>query len=292
MLQPGDEAPPFTLPGAADGDVESVSLSAYVGEAVVVLAFYPGDFNPHVRADEWLADLGVLDVDRNVAVLGIAPDTAFSHRAFADEHAIGFPLLADLGGEVAAAYGVRQDGYEGHDGVPRRAVFVLDDRGVVRFAWAADGPDDAVDVGTVGDAIDGLKSDESAVQRYRVGHDYYRYGREEFDIATGAYEAGDWRLAAEAFGEAEGYMAAASEEFDSAHWFAASEDLFDTLRGAKERTDHYLRAARWYRDSARRYTDGGDEVATELRADAEGQHQRAHDGAPLPDPEELAARFD
>jgi peroxiredoxin len=53
------------------------------------------------------------------------------HRAFADSRGIRFPLLSDFEpkGEVSRAYGV----YDQVAGTSRRALFLLDDQGVV--AW-------------------------------------------------------------------------------------------------------------------------------------------------------------
>jgi len=45
MIDVGQEAPDFTLPGIADGERRDYTLSEYRGRKVV-LAFYPGDFTP------------------------------------------------------------------------------------------------------------------------------------------------------------------------------------------------------------------------------------------------------
>lgn len=69
-------------------------------------------------------------------VLGISCDTIPSHKAFAKEcGGIDFPLLSDFWphGEVARALGVFLED-AGH---PRRSVFVLDQDGVVRWAYHA-----------------------------------------------------------------------------------------------------------------------------------------------------------
>ena len=287
MLEEGAEAPRFRLPGAHGGEVDQFSLAEYLGDAVVVLCFYQADFGPHCEPrGVWLQDLDLLALQRNVAVLGVGPDTAYSHREFARQASLDVPLLADTAGRVAEAYGVL-DEFEGHRRVPRRSVFVVDDRGVVRFSWAADDHGDRPDVGAVREAIRSVKSDESAVERYRRAHDYVRYGESEFAIASTAYEQADWRLAVEAFEEAERYFADASEAADGAHWFADSGDLADELRDAKSRIDHYLRAARWFAESARHYAEGADDRGDEYRQDAARQRERADAHDSLPDPDEL-----
>lgn len=39
-------------------------------------------------------------------VLGVSTDSVDSHRQFANEHHLPFPLLADTSGEITAAFGV------------------------------------------------------------------------------------------------------------------------------------------------------------------------------------------
>lgn len=289
MLENGTEAPSFSLPGAEGGDVRRFSLREYLGENVVVLCFYPADFDPHSpRRGGWLQDLDLLALQRNVAVLAVGPDTAFSHREFADSYNLDCPLLADTAGAVTEAYGVL-DEFEGHRQVPRRAVFVLDDRGVVRYAWTADDPADRPEVEAVRAAIRSLKSDESALERYRMAYDYAQYGHSEFDIASAAFENAEWRLAAEAFDEAGRYFEAASEAADTAHWFAASPDLADRLETARQRVDGLFRACKWFAGAARSHADGDVDKAEEYRRDATRQRQRALDGPALADPDELSA---
>ncbi len=293
MLEAGAEAPRFSLPGVHGGELRQFGLADYLGEDVVVLCFYPADFGPHCDPDDcWLADVDLLTLQRNVTVLGLSADSAFSHREFASQYNLEFPLLSDGGGMVAEAYDVLHDHYEGHRRLPRRALFVLDDRGVVRYAWAADEPGDRPDLESVRAAIRSVQSDESALERYRVGHDYYRYGRSEFDIAVSAYEDGDWGLAREAFAEATRYLEDATGEFGSARWFAASDDLADRIAAAKAPTDYLLQAARWYRESAAHFADGDADRGEDYRGDAARQRDRAEEAASPADPDDLAAVVD
>ena len=70
-------------------------------------------------------------------VLGISVDSVHSHGAFAEQlGGLDFPLLADFHpkGEMAQAYGVwRED-----RGYSRRAVFILDRQGIVRYRQVLD----------------------------------------------------------------------------------------------------------------------------------------------------------
>ena len=121
--QVGEQAPDFELPGT-DG---TFKLSDHRGERVVLL-FYPGD-NTMVctkqfcsyrdRADDF-ASLGA-------TVVGISAQDLASHEGFSAKHSLTVPLLADVGGKVAAAYSA----FSPRVGT-KRAVIVIDEQGIVR----------------------------------------------------------------------------------------------------------------------------------------------------------------
>jgi thioredoxin-dependent peroxiredoxin len=122
--QVGDAAPDFALEGT-DG---SFRLSDHRGERVVLL-FYPGDDTAvctkqfcsyRDRAD----DMSALDA----VVVGISHQDLDSHRSFTSHHGLTVPLLADVDHEVARAYGVSAPVLG-----TRRAAFVVDEEGVVRY---------------------------------------------------------------------------------------------------------------------------------------------------------------
>jgi peroxiredoxin len=130
-LEPGTPAPDFTLPRSPHA---SVSLSDFCGRRVV-LAFYPADWEPVSR--EQLALYGAFAPafrDLRAEVVGISTDEIWSHAAFAREIGIRFPLLADSHpkGATARAYGV----YPGREDVSNRALFVVDERGIIHWSRA------------------------------------------------------------------------------------------------------------------------------------------------------------
>jgi peroxiredoxin (alkyl hydroperoxide reductase subunit C) len=105
MIEPGTEAPDFSLP---DQDGNIVKLEDLRGQTTV-LAFYPLDFSPLCtdQLNVYQEVLGELE-QAGVRLLGISVDSAFSHKAFQQHLGISIPLLADFHpkGEVARAYGV------------------------------------------------------------------------------------------------------------------------------------------------------------------------------------------
>jgi peroxiredoxin len=135
-LAVGDLAPDFTLP-ATVGD--KITLSGYRGKKNVLLMFYPLDFSPVCTAEnkqctEMLPSRGADDVQ----VLGISVDSLWSHKTFAAQQGITYPLLADFNpkGDVAAKYGV----YLPEKGFAARTAFIIGKDGRVKEIIASDVP--------------------------------------------------------------------------------------------------------------------------------------------------------
>jgi peroxiredoxin len=131
-VQPGARAPEFTLHSTPD---QAVSLRDFHGRPVI-LAFYPADWSP-VCGDQMALYNEILSefARYNAELLGISVDGVWSHRAFAEDRKLHFPLLADFEpkGEVAQRYGV----YRKTDGFTDRALFVIDPAGIVRWSYVS-----------------------------------------------------------------------------------------------------------------------------------------------------------
>ncbi len=129
---PGQPAPDFALP---DPEKAIIHLSDFRGRANVLLAFYPFDFSPICEMElpglqEQLARFRALET----VVLGISTDSPYSHRAFAAELGLEFPLLSDFYGKHAsAAYGVLRP-----EGFAERASFIIDKDGILRYVAVHD----------------------------------------------------------------------------------------------------------------------------------------------------------
>ncbi|MCO6449280.1 MAG: redoxin domain-containing protein [Caldilineales bacterium] len=128
MPDVGEIAPDFALPGP-DGD--SVRLSDFRERAHVLLAFYPFDFSPICSMQLPGLQAQLLRFrELETEVLGISTDSPHSHRAFAAELGLEFPLLSDFYGKaVSEAYGVLRP-----EGFCERASFIIDKAGVIRYA--------------------------------------------------------------------------------------------------------------------------------------------------------------
>ena len=132
----GAKAPDFTLPNQ---DREPVTLSAVLAKGPVVLAFFPAAFSSVCTKElctfrDSLARLN----QAKAQVYGISVDTFFTLKAFQDQQSLKFPLLSDFNKEVIRQYGVFNEDMIGLKGIAKRAVFVIDQDGIVRHREVLD----------------------------------------------------------------------------------------------------------------------------------------------------------
>ena len=139
MINVGDKAPELSL---LKNRSDRVRLSDLRGKKVV-LAFFPAAFTSVCEKElctfrDSLAALNGLDAE----VLGISVDGPFANVAFAEKNKLTFPVLSDYLREATRAYGVALDDFAGMPGytAAKRAVFVVDREGVVRYAWVGPNP--------------------------------------------------------------------------------------------------------------------------------------------------------
>src|SRR3984885_10326944 len=101
-LEPGDDAPEFSLP---DADGGTVSLSALRGQQVIVY-FYPAAMTPGCtkQACDFRDSIQSLAAS-GVTVLGISPDAPAKLAKFRERDSLNFLLLSDPDRAVLQAYG-------------------------------------------------------------------------------------------------------------------------------------------------------------------------------------------
>jgi len=122
----GNPAPGFEL---ADQTGQLHSLEDY-REQWVVLYFYPKDETPGctTEACEFRDNIFAYR-ELNAQILGVSLDDVDSHREFAEHHSLPFPLLADVDGSAADAYGVKTRMFGMT--VAKRQTFIIDPNGNV-----------------------------------------------------------------------------------------------------------------------------------------------------------------
>ena len=138
MLQAGRAAPDFTLENQSR---KSIKLSDFRGKKNVVIAFHPLAFTPvcSVQMQNYQKSLPAFE-SLDTVVLGISFDLGPSHAAWANSlGGLSFDLLSDVHphAKVARDYGVFREA----DGLPERAIFVVDKKGTIRWTKLHDIPE-------------------------------------------------------------------------------------------------------------------------------------------------------
>ncbi len=131
-VQVGQEAPDFTL---KDTDMQDVTLSSFRGKKNVVLLFVPLAFTG-VCTQELCSVRDNLNTYANLdaEVFGISVDSPFAQKAWKEKENLNFALLSDFNRQAVQAYGAQYDNLLGFQGVAKRAAFVIDKAGQIRYA--------------------------------------------------------------------------------------------------------------------------------------------------------------
>lgn len=105
MPKTGDPAPAFS---GTDQDGKTLSLSDYAGKSNVLLYFYPKDFTGGCTKEACGFRDRIGDLQTNqVAVIGVSFDSVESHKKFATQYNLSFPLIADTNGVISKLYDVK-----------------------------------------------------------------------------------------------------------------------------------------------------------------------------------------
>lgn len=139
----GQPAPDFNLPSTKNMDTlaENISLSDYKGKWLILL-FYPLDFT-FVCPTELTAFSDRIDELQGIGaeVLGVSTDSVHSHRAWLktprDQNGIAdlqYPLLADVGGRLAAKYNILVE----ESNISLRGLFIINPEGILQYAVVHD----------------------------------------------------------------------------------------------------------------------------------------------------------
>jgi peroxiredoxin len=146
--QVGEKAPDFSLP---DIDLKLRSLRDFDGQKVV-LAFFVGAFTS-VCTKEMCAfrDSMARLIDLKAQVVGISVNDPFSNKGFAEKNRLSFPILSDVNREVVKLFNLELPDFAGIKGysVAKRSIFVLDRKGIVRYAWITENPAVEPDYGKI-----------------------------------------------------------------------------------------------------------------------------------------------
>src|SRR4051812_12561519 len=130
-VQIGDRAPEFS---AITQDGGQVKLSDFLGNRALILFFYPHDGTSICTKEACsFRDSYEKFVEAGAQVIGVSGDSEEAHRAFAQQHRLPFPLIADSDGSLRRLFGVpRTLGlFQG------RVTYAIDKEGIVRLIYSA-----------------------------------------------------------------------------------------------------------------------------------------------------------
>lgn len=103
-IHQGQKAPDFTLP---DAKGQPVRLSDLLKRGPVILTFYRGGWCPfcNLQLRSYQAHLAEIQA-KGAELVAVSPQTPEYSLSTAEQDALTFPVLSDVGGQVARTYGL------------------------------------------------------------------------------------------------------------------------------------------------------------------------------------------
>jgi glutaredoxin-dependent peroxiredoxin len=147
----GQMAPDFSL---FNTDKKEVKLSDLKGKKVII-HFFPQAFTGVCTTQLCtMRDNLNYYTNLNAVVLGISVDSVFTLGKFKEQENYNFDLLSDFNKETARTYGaIYEDWILGMKGVAKRAAFVIDENGVVKYAEVLESAGDLPDFSKIEAAV-------------------------------------------------------------------------------------------------------------------------------------------
>jgi len=146
----GQIAPRFS---GEDQDGHSWKLSDHIGKRAVFLYFYPTDNTAGSTTEACSLRDNMFELKQvGVDVVGVSFNDKDTQKNFVFKYNLNFPLLADTGGSIADAYGVRTDAHKKMD---RRVSYLIGLDG--KIIHVTDSPDPAVHIKELATALAKLK---------------------------------------------------------------------------------------------------------------------------------------
>lgn len=143
MLTVGNNYPHFNLKATVsienlDKAFVNIDSNTYKGKWTCVF-FYPKDFTFVCPTEiKGFADLDQQFKDRDCQILAASTDSEFVHLAWRKDHKdlrdLPFPMLADINKDLTRALGILDE-----EGVAKRATYLVDPEGVIRFVYVTEG---------------------------------------------------------------------------------------------------------------------------------------------------------
>lgn len=143
MLTVGNNFPQFNLKATVaidslDNAFADINNNTYQGKWLCVF-FYPKDFTFVCPTEiKGFADVNAQFKDRDCQILAASTDSEHVHLAWRRDHKdlrlLPFPMLADINKDLTRELGILDE-----EGVAKRAAFLVDPDGVIRFVYVTEG---------------------------------------------------------------------------------------------------------------------------------------------------------
>ena len=145
----GQKLPDFKLP---DQSRTMRSLKDYAGKKIV-LAFFPGAFTGVCTKEMCTFRDSISSLPGQVVAVSV--NDPFTNKAFADMNRLQFPILSDYTRETVKKYNIFHNDFAGLTGytAAKRSVFVIDEKGIVRYKWVSDDPGKEPNYNEIKDAL-------------------------------------------------------------------------------------------------------------------------------------------
>jgi alkyl hydroperoxide reductase subunit AhpC len=154
MLQIGQKAPDFKL---VDTEKNEVTLEQFRGKNVVLFFFPMAWTGPCTKEMCAIQEDYAAYQSLNAQIIGVSIDSLFALKRFGEDNKINFPLLSDFNKQAINDYDVvHQDFAFGYKNVAKRATFVIDKEGVLRFAEVLPQLGDMPNMDAIKEALKGL----------------------------------------------------------------------------------------------------------------------------------------
>ncbi len=152
----GQPAPDFTL---YSSERLKVSLSDFTGKNVLIL-FFPQAFTSVCTAE--LCNVRD-DISRyknaQADVLAISVDSTATLNKFKELEGYNFTLLSDFNKDVSRLYGsIYETWFSDMKGVSKRSAFIVDKKGIVRYAEVLDDAGEVPDFEVINQTLTSLNS--------------------------------------------------------------------------------------------------------------------------------------
>jgi peroxiredoxin len=140
MVEVGQKAPEFKLP---DTDKQEVSLETFRGKNLIIF-FFPMAWTGVCTKEMCAVQEDFKSYSNlNASVLGISVDSHFALKRFKEDYKIEYPLLSDFNKSTIKNYGIVQPVFSAvYNDVSKRATFIIDKDGVIRYIQVTPTPGD------------------------------------------------------------------------------------------------------------------------------------------------------